>query len=708
MPSEYEFSSNSKPYKGFKIEVPDCTITGNSSQFVLKDNSIMVYNLDSEGKVVEDSAQDANNVKLTKYQLSIFELLKGRDGNENDFDKDDLKGLSEEELTKLINEKFASNGVYSVNSVKLKRRSLKVQLNETINGKITIKNLEIEFDKVGLFKSVGNFFKNLFASDKPKAVIEVGDLEEVAVLPEEKLQEIEASENSDENTNDVNQNTISDVITEKIKILGPSGMVINDAMFSGEEIKRKIFTENEAKIFDLYNTNGGKKLDEAELKSFLGDLLRTDDANYANKFGQKIHQKPNLGYFLPVEMQKFLEQKGLADEVEVSTLVSFIQKVVNQCAVEKLTEKSNLNVENLSLIDDDNILAVMSAYQDKEGSSLMEDLCSKKSEEGNKPIELVKDKLVSFAEKCGVDYTDFETEFNSVLANISGKRDKENIRALDNLVTNFAEKLREKEALYKANKNGIIDMLSNKNICYSREDLDKVIDNIMKYANKYNPRKSLEEININNSETKDLVKSLVDSDLLDYYPIFVASIISHETQFLEKGDDIFDGDGRGIMQVTQYIVDDMYKNSGKYDTDFVKKIKSQYVDSKACYNAIKNKNNLSLHYETGTVALKGKLIEAITFLSKEKYTKLKVSNPEQLLELAAMHYNGNNIESQKIPDPVYPKSSPKVYVKYVYARDVISRFKHYTPDGVAEGKYYEWNPNSKKWVYKSEISAKTY
>ena len=182
MGSEYEFSQLGKSNKSFKLELPNCKITGNSSQFVLKDNSIMVYNLDQNGNVVENSGEAKDTVNLTKYQLSVFELLKARDGNEKDFGKDDLKGLSEEELKNLINEKFASGGVYTVKEVKLKRNSLHVQLLENNNK---VRNLKIEFEKVGFFKRIRNFFKNLFTSnesDKLKGKIEVGEIEVESIL----------------------------------------------------------------------------------------------------------------------------------------------------------------------------------------------------------------------------------------------------------------------------------------------------------------------------------------------------------------------------------------------------------------------------------------------------------------------------------------------------------------------------------------------
>ena len=701
---EYGFKLNKKNAEvQYKLDLQDCIITGNTVQYHLDDNSILAYDLDENGNVVGSSGKSVENVELTRTPLSIFKAVaEYADKNKNGFDKKDLKDLDKDDLAKVITSKLIEGGVYNLRSIEVTKKSVHLTMVDIYGNE---RNLEIEF--LPKSSKIAEFFRNLFKSnkkDKPdisvseqpkpetKADVDtnivVGDLEEAPTIVEEDTTIVETI--PADNKKD-----------SKIKLLGLSGMQLNEEMLTDKSIKRRSFTDEEKKIFDLYNTNkegkSKKYLDETELKNLLQDLIGADKLDSANKSGQQRHKKTNFGYLLPVEISNFLESKGLAGEVDAQTLISFVQKIVNYCAIEDLTNDTGLKSDILANIDDDNLLTVMAGYDDENRNSLVHDLCKEKKKHGDTSLHIVRDKLVSFAKKCGVDYADFETEFDLILGKISGKRDNENIDSLDSLVANFAEKLRGKEPLYKANKNGIINMLSDSSLCYSREDLEKVVENIMTYANNYNPRKTLEEISISNSKTEDLVKSLTDSELLDYYPIFVASIISQETRFLEKGSDIFDAHGNGVMQITQSIVDDMYINSWKYDTDFIEELKTQYADSTACYNAIKNQNNLDLHYETGVVGLKGKLVEAISFLSKGKYKLLEVNNPEQLLELSAMHYNGNG--KDKIKDKEYPDAE-KVYVKYIYARNVIQRFKRFTPSGVAEGSYYEYNPVDKEWVYK--------
>ncbi len=691
MGSEYEFFQLKNKKNNFTLEVPNCTITGNSVKYELKDNSILAYNLDSEGKVVSDLGESKKAVELAKYQLSIFEILKGRDGNENDFDKDDLKGLTEEELIKLINDKFASGGVYTVKEVKLKNNSISIMLYE--NGK-EVRKFKIKFD--GLWKKTLNFFKSLYnakEADRPKGTVEVGKLE---------VLEVNVPEEEDSNLEKINESIkVNDSSNNKISILGFSGMEFNDEMLGEKKINRNNFTDNEAKIFDLYNTNyegkNKKILDEVELKNFLFDLLEIDKKDFANKKGQDKHKKDNSRYLLPVEILAYLKQKGLDKDVDVQTLISFIQKIVNYCTVEDLTEKSNLKPEILSSIDEDNMLTIISDYKEKEGDSLIKGLYDSDADTRCNSLLIVGNKLIAFAEKCGVNYSDFKTKFEASVSKLATEKNKKNRKALEALVNDFVDKLKEKEPLYKANKNGIINMLSDSSLCYSREDLSKVIDNIMKYSNKYNPKDRLGEMVIENKKAKDVIDSLLDSNYLDYYPIFAAAIISHETQFLEQGDDIFDEHGRGVMQITEKIAEDMYKTPNDFNEDFVKKIKLKYADSKTFYEAVKDQRNIDLHYEAGMVALEKKIIEATKFVRDDKYKILKIETSGHLLELGAMHYNSNSASKK---DSLYVGTKNPSQVRYIYARDVIQRFNRFTPEDI-NASYYEWNPVDKQWVYKT-------
>ena len=77
---------------------------------------------------------------------------------------------------------------------------------------------------------------------------------------------------------------------------------------------------------------------------------------------------------------------------------------------------------------------------------------------------------------------------------------------------------------------------------------------------------------------------------------------------------------------------------------------------------------------------------------------IDMGQPEFLMQYMAMEYNGNK---EKDIDEKYPKSNGRtVYsqVRYTYSRNVIQRFKRYTPVGVTVNNYFEYNPINKRFV----------
>lgn len=100
----------------------------------------------------------------------------------------------------------------------------------------------------------------------------------------------------------------------------------------------------------------------------------------------------------------------------------------------------------------------------------------------------------------------------------------------------------------------------------------------------------------------------------------------------------------------------------------------------------------------GLVGLNGKLDAILKRVKTRYYEKnfgIKPDSPEDILELMAMEYNAND---DKKRDKKY--SNKLSQVRYVYARDVIQRFKQYTPNGVKVNHYFEYNPNSGKFINK--------
>lgn len=188
----YDFQPNQGAKTKTSIEMPDCTITGNTVQYSLKDGSILQYELDNEGNIVSSSAKQQDTVQLTKYQLSVFEALKGRDGNDSDLKKSDLKDLTEEQLLELINTNLEGKSSFSAFETSIDKNAITIKFKNK-DGKET--KLQIEF-KPKFLNGVGNFFKNLFSSDKKTditATIKVGNLEEqpIEVEQENHSEEIE-------------------------------------------------------------------------------------------------------------------------------------------------------------------------------------------------------------------------------------------------------------------------------------------------------------------------------------------------------------------------------------------------------------------------------------------------------------------------------------------------------------------------------------
>ena len=210
-----------------------------------------------------------------------------------------------------------------------------------------------------------------------------------------------------------------------------------------------------------------------------------------------------------------------------------------------------------------------------------------------------------------------------------------------------------------------------------------------------------------NKEVKKLAQELLDSDLLDYWPTYVAAIISQETGFRETGD-IFSVAGQGVMQLTLNIVKQMYKEPESFDKELISELRKKYPDPETLYNeGVKNKKNVQLQYELGMVAIRYKLKETLRFIEEGKMetkipssydgTKAIIDNSTKLLEATAMWYNSNTNLTQK-KDAIY---GTKTIIRADYCRNVITRFKQYLPKEIKTGSYYEWNPITNQYVVKN-------
>jgi len=476
-------------------------------------------------------------------------------------------------------------------------------------------------------------------------------------------------------------------IINKLRLLGESGTIIDGAMLSGKNINKNIFNGKEIKIFDFYNTNkdgeNANFLDENELQKMFSDLLAADTDKSET--------------FLPVEIKDYINDK-IGKKINASNMVDFLNKIANYCNSEELS-KNGFEEKILNNISSYEIIDLINNYEKNTGENFIDNLYDVNWFRRKDLLDILKNKIVECAELRGIDSKDFQEQFDAVVKDswpIFGA--KENAEKMKNVLNNFIEKIIKKEKLYNDNRNGILNILSDPKLCYSTEDLNPIIDKIMKYSEMYNPKEALlKSLESNNSsKSKKIMKELLDSKFLDYYPIYIASLIGQESQFREQDEKVFTKNGQGVMQVTQTIVDDIFNRPGLFDNDFILEIKSKYANSTELYNAIIDPENVDLNYKVGAAGLKAKLFDAIRMVASDKYKILKIDSPEKILELTAMNYNSNK-DAKK--DPTY--SNKLSQVRYVYARDILLRFKKYTPSDITIKNYYEYNPTTKKWVYKN-------
>ncbi len=156
------------------LELKNCTITGNSTAYIVKDGTITKYSI-INGEIDNSTAKTVDRIELTNYQLALFDLLKGKDGNTELFDSKDLKNLSPDSLQAQINNIYKEKNIY--NAIAANTTETKAELKITDTSTVE-KRIAIEFEKEpGFFtklwngfcdvlKSIGRFFSNLFSSNK--------------------------------------------------------------------------------------------------------------------------------------------------------------------------------------------------------------------------------------------------------------------------------------------------------------------------------------------------------------------------------------------------------------------------------------------------------------------------------------------------------------------------------------------------------------
>ena len=160
------------------------------------------------------------------------------------------------------------------------------------------------------------------------------------------------------------------------------------------------------------------------------------------------------------------------------------------------------------------------------------------------------------------------------------------------------------------------------------------------------------------------------------------------------------------MQLTSAVAREIAANPGHFDDNFIKRLKGHcnIGDSTSIKKAFSttSQRSVALNYDVGTATLKNNLRTFFNRIKEanknSKYYKeyqnmhVDLTNPATIMEMVAMIYNGNSAPKT---DNAHDKT--KSEVRYVYARDVIERFKKYTPSDVPVSNYFDYNPKTKKF-----------
>ena len=490
------------------------------------------------------------------------------------------------------------------------------------------------------------------------------------------------------------------MVDKKLHIIGESGNVLGPKDMNAE-LKRSDLANNKdlLKIFDYYNKDKDGKskevLDKTELNNMLSELL-------ASSNGDNI--------FEPDEIRKHLEGLNLGRSVATDDMINFLGKISVNSLVQKIYDdidgmgtSSSLD-DHLEEIPIENITEVLKKYKKDKGESLAQAISNESGSWGstrNNYLRTIRDKLAERGNQVGVDSKAFIKAFDKELSNMDMSwMSGEDSSQLDKVIDSYMNKLAKPEKIYNQNKDGIMQMMSNKDLCCTDEDRNEIFNKIMKYSTLNNPKSMIEDI-AKTSKTpaiKSSAQKLLKSKYLDYFPIFVASIVAQETQFRQFDDGkngVFTENGKGVMQLTRRLLEDMYQRPGIFDDAFIERIKEKYENSAELYNAIQNREDSSLNFDVGTAGLKGKLDTVLKEIPKGTYSKLgiNVNSPEVLMELIAYNYNGNSAPKK---DKKYNYAISQM--RYVYAREVLLRFKQYTPEGVSVRHYFEYNPKTNKFI----------
>lgn len=528
-----------------------------------------------------------------------------------------------------------------------------------------------------------------------------------------------------------------------IRVLGNKGQELNANMFKQELKKSDLNDPNLIEIFNKYNQNGDDKLDENEMQSLFSDIQTSaqnidtsknlkslkradikgsdcgrifDEIDSASGKKDSVLTSSQIKDFYtrvqnknktlePAEIQKLIKSKGLSKKIKVGDVLNFLDKLEVNAHVKNLGDftLNDKTKKEFASIANQNIADVLTAYKKANGESIIQHIANRRwalGDKRNNYINIIKYKLLAQAELYGVDAGDFSQKFDKELKDMDlTLMFTEKTSKLDALVDDLVGKIQKKEKTYKENRNGIASIMSNPEDCRTDDDKYDLINRIIKIGNQNNPKKILSDIikNTKDKKVKKKAQALLNSKIIsDYFPTFVASIIAQESQFRGTDDAVFTPNGQGMMQLTKVGVNNIFHNPANYDKDFIKRIKKNHQNTDTLFNAIQNNRDADLNMAVGSGLLSGYVKTILQQISNDSTSIPKGINtdePEVLMQLVARAYNGNGADKKD------KKHDDKIStVRDIYGRDVIQRFQRSVPKEAQVTRYFEYNPDTKKFV----------
>ena len=506
---------------------------------------------------------------------------------------------------------------------------------------------------------------------------------------------------------------------ENIFIQNTNGASVKGSILRNSQVERsKIACNKELNIlFDYYN-----KYDASLSKNIL------DSRGLARAFRDIASASGNDNTLVKEEITKFLKEKNLLGKVSEDTVIEFFAKVGDYSTVNALYNSisgvgmKSVTKDYLKGINSKNIFNILDLYKKENNVSIIQHIANESATLGTTRksyLNIIRDKIAQTMD--GKDASEFVEDFNKITEKMnmtifseSNASELEELIDLQQIKIKTTEE-KKKEPKYprpekkdpatleRLNRSLIAQMMDNGDLCRTDTDKKIIIDRIMKYAKLNNPEKMIARfLKSENPKVRQAAQNLKNSTFLDYFPIFVASIIAQESQFRETDNNpktgVFTVNGKGVMQITRSLAQDIYDRPQTFDENFLKRLEKIYncKDSTTLYNALKNEKNvkINLHYDVGTAGLSNKLYTLFFQIADGTFDKMKVdmTNPATILEFVAMNYNGN-LSGKK--DEKHEDSISQV--RYVYGRDVIERFRRYTPADVKIRKYFDHNPKTKKF-----------